>query len=132
ALKIQWVYESHVGEKIMLDMLKNADVTILFNERLDLAKKPMMNNTQIRTIHMESGKEITGKVFIDATYEGDLMAKAGVSYTVGREANSKYNETLNGIRINEEGPNLPLLSKVDPYVIEGVPTSGLLPFIQPK
>lgn len=127
-LGIQWVYESHVAENIMLSMLKKENVEILFNERLDLTKKPIMDGTQIKSIEMESGKVISGKVFIDATYEGDLMAKSGVSYTVGREANSTYNETLNGIRINEEGPKL---SQVDPYVIPGVPTSGLLPFVQP-
>ena len=50
---------------------------------------------------MESGKTFRGKMFIDATYEGDLMAKAGVSYTVGREANSQYGETLNGVQVEE-------------------------------
>ncbi len=47
---------------------------------------------------MESGLVVRGKMFIDATYEGDLMAKAGVSYHVGREANSVYGETLNGVQ----------------------------------
>ena len=68
-------------------------------------------------------------MFIDATYEGDLMAKAGVSYTVGREGNAKYNETLNGIRA--ETPKHQFTVPVDPYRKPGDPDSGLLPFIQP-
>lgn len=76
---------------------------------------------------MESGKTVKAKVFIDATYEGDLMAKAGVSYTVGRESNAMYDETFNGYRVNyEEGTDL---SAIDPYIVEGDKNSGLLPYI---
>jgi hypothetical protein len=98
---------------------------------------------------MENGDVIRAKVFIDTTYEGDLMAKAGVSYTLLREGNAQYNETLNGIHYTEKyqprtnhlkpGPHgrvpggqgvwdrdFPL----DPYVVKGDPKSGLLPLIQ--
>src|SRR6185295_15933492 len=68
-------------------------------------------------------------MFIDASYEGDLMAKAGVSYHVGREANATYGETLNGIRA--ETPKHQFTVPVDPYVKPGDPKSGLVPFIQP-
>src|SRR5215216_519213 len=68
-------------------------------------------------------------MFIDATYEGDLMAKAGVSYHVGREANATYGETLNGICATT--PKHQFTVSVDPYVKHGDPSSGLLPFIQP-
>jgi len=68
-------------------------------------------------------------MFIDATYEGDLMAKAGVSFFVGREANSQFGETLNGIRA--ETPKHQFIVPVDPYPKPGDPGSGLLPFIQP-
>jgi hypothetical protein len=67
-------------------------------------------------------------MFIDATYEGDLMAKAGVSYTVGREANARYHETLNGVRAKT--PQHQFRVPVDPYVKPGDPSSGLLPLVQ--
>jgi hypothetical protein len=77
---------------------------------------------------MESGREFAAKVFVDATYEGDLMAKAGASYIVGREPNSTYSETLNGIFPFPPAP----FAKISPYVIAGDPSSGLLPRIEPK
>src|SRR5438552_7071438 len=74
------------------------------------------------------GLEIEAKVFIDATYEGDLMAKAGVSYAVGRESAAQYGEPLNGVRAKT--PLHQFLTKVDPYVTPGDPGSGLVPLIQ--
>lgn len=130
ALKIQWVYESHIGEKIQLEMLRDANVKIVFKERLDLKDGVQKEDKKIRRIVMESGREFSAPMFIDATYEGDLMALAGVSYTIGREANSQYGETYNGVRVNEvlgEGE-----TSVDPYVVEGDPDSGLLPHIEPR
>jgi hypothetical protein len=67
-----------------------------------------------------------GKRFIDATYEGDLMALAGVSYTVGREANAKFGETLNGVQ-TRNATHHQFVPAVDPYVVKGQPQSGLLP-----
>ena len=67
---------------------------------------------------MESGKEFAGRMFVDATYEGDLMAKAGVSYTVGREANSQYGETLNGVQ-TKNATKHQFVAGVDPYVKKG-------------
>jgi hypothetical protein len=67
---------------------------------------------------------IKAKVFIDCSYEGDLMARAGVSYTWGRESRDEYGESLAGVR-----PNLAVYD-IDPYVTPGDPKSGLLPFIQ--
>ena len=77
---------------------------------------------------MESGKVYRGKVFIDATYEGDLMAAAGVNYTVGREGNHIYKETLNGVQTRRATKHQ-FRPKVDPYVKKGDPASGLLPGI---
>lgn len=131
SLKIQWVYESHMGEKIMVKMLKEAGVDLVFNERLLPDKGSVKKKRKsIRSIKMESGKEFSAAVFIDATYEGDLMAQAGVSYTVGRESNKQYKETLNGIRLNEVTGNE--AASVDPYIEEGNPDSGLLPYIEPR
>ena len=97
-MEIMWVFEPHVAEEIFREMLLESGVTVVFNDRLDLRNGVIKEGTVIQSIKMESGREFSGKVFIDATYEGDLMAKAGVSYYVGREANSKYAEKMNGIQ----------------------------------
>lgn len=126
-LQIQWVYESSVAEKIMLEMLKTEGVNVLFNHRLNLKKKVSMDGNRIISIELENKKIIQANMFIDATYEGDLMAKANVTYVVGRESNLTYDETLNGIKVNAKQD--PILEKVNPYIIEGNIASGLLPYI---
>lgn len=130
SLKIQWVYESHVAETILLEMLAEAGVEVIFHERIDLSNGVVKKKNRIRYIRMESGKEFVASVFIDATYEGDLMAASGVSYAAGRESNSQYNETLNGIRLNHVIGSAE--TSVDPYILEGDAGSGLLPYIEPS
>jgi len=125
-LGIQWAFEPKVAEKVFNDMLHEKNVKVVYGQRLLLSKSGVVKSgTKIRTIIMESGQKYSAKVFIDATYEGDLMAMAGVSYHMGREANSQYNETYNGIHVSFK-------EKFDPYLIEGDSKSGLLPFIEPK
>lgn len=133
SLKMQWVYESHVLEKIFKEMLQEARVPVVYNQKLDLKGGVDKKGTSIKTIEMVTGERYSAKVFIDASYEGDLMAKAGVSYVVGREPNSQYNETLNGVVATEStGTKITYESiPFDPYVRQGDPASGLLPFIQP-
>lgn len=128
-----WTFEPHVAEKIMRAMLAELKVPVFYRERLDrtAGKGVVLQDRQLRAIRMESGKTFRGQVFIDATYEGDLMAAAGVSYTVGREANAKYRETLNGVQRTKNIHNHRFLVKVDPYVKPGDPTSGLLFGIDP-
>jgi hypothetical protein len=121
-----WTFEPHVATKVYREMLEEVKVPWHFNQRLASVKKEGLRITEIR---MENGDAYRAKMFIDATYEGDLMAKSGVSYHVGREANAKYGETLNGIRA--ETPKHQFTVPVDPYVKPGEPSSGLLPFIQP-
>ena len=94
-----WTFEPHVATQVYDDMLKETKVTVVFGERLDLNKGAVKDGTRITKIIMESGREFEAAMFIDATYEGDLMAKAGVSYHVGREANAQYGETINGLQI---------------------------------
>ena len=96
---------------------------------------------EIQSITMESGQTFSGKMFMDATYEGDLMATAGVSYTVGRESNDEYGETVNGVQANhwsitpggkasKNAANHNFVPGVDPYGgKKGNPESGLLPYI---
>ncbi len=87
SLKMQWVRESREAENILKKMLEEAGVEVVYNERLQLKKGVGEKDAGIVSIRMENGHRYHAKIFIDATYEGDLMAKAGVSYIVGREAN---------------------------------------------
>jgi FAD dependent oxidoreductase len=121
-----WTFEPKVAEMILREMLTEAKVELVEGERLDRAKGVKLDGKRIVSIAMESGKAFEGKMFIDATYEGDLMAAAKVSYTVGREANKKYDEPLNGIARSWNKHNHRFTAKVDPYVKPGDPTSGLL------
>lgn len=128
--KAMWTFEPHVATSVYTQMLADAKIDVVFGERLDLKKGVVMEGTSIKKIVMESGREFAGKVFIDATYEGDLMAKAGVSYHVGREANSKYGETINGLQI-AGAVHHQFTKQVDPYRKPGDPSSGLLPGVWP-
>jgi len=125
-----WTFEPHVAEKILRKMLAEQNVPVVFGERLDLKNGVKKDGSRIVSLRMESGRIFTGRVFIDATYEGDVMAKAGVSYTVGRESNSKYDETLNGVQV-KNAVHHQFIKPVDPYIVPGQPKSGLLPGIEP-
>jgi hypothetical protein len=126
-----WTFEPHVATKIYDDLLREAGgkITVVRGERLDLAKGVVKDGARIVRIVMESGRAFAGKMFIDATYEGDLMAKAGVRYHVGREANSVYGETINGVQAGHAVSHQ-FTHKVDPYVKPGDPSSGVLPGIE--
>lgn len=121
-----WRFEPSVAEKVLRRMLAEVKAPVVYGERLDLKNGVVKKGTEIVSIRMESGKVFTGKQFIDATYEGDLMAKAGVSYTVGREANAQYGELLNGVQ-TKHAKSHQLTANVDPYIKAGDPKSGLLP-----
>lgn len=113
------------AEEVYKKMLADAGVQVHYLAHLDKVTK---EGTQITSIAMEDGLVVKAKQFIDATYEGDLLARAGVSYAVGREANSVYDETYDGIQQpGTGGHNFP--TAIDPYVKPGDPTSGLLPRI---
>jgi hypothetical protein len=124
-----WTFEPHVATKVYEDMLREAKVPVVFGERLDLKNGVQKDGARITSIRMESGRTFTGRMFIDAGYEGDLMARAGVSYHVGREANADYGETLNGIQVANATKHQ-FTHRPDPYIKPGDPSSGLLPGIQ--
>jgi hypothetical protein len=128
-----WVFEPKVAEATYRAWLAEHNVPVAYGERLDRApgKGVKLDGKRITAITTESGKTYEGKVFIDATYEGDLLAAAGVSYTVGREANSQYGETLNGVARKWNTHNHRFIKDVDPYVKPGDPKSGLLFGIDP-
>src|SRR5438477_12936292 len=107
-------------------MLREMKRTQAHGQRLDRKAGVKKDGTRIVSITTESGNTYRGKVFIDATYEGDLMAKAGVSYHVGREANKVYGETLNGVQV-KNAVHHQFVKSVDPFLKPGDSSSGLLP-----
>jgi hypothetical protein len=123
---IMWIFEPHVAEAVFEEYIKANHISVFRNEWLDRSHGVYMTKGEIRSITMLSGKSFSGKIFIDATYEGDLMAAAGVSYRLGREANSVYGETWNGVQTNVFQHGHYFKSPVDPYVKPGDPASGLL------
>lgn len=125
-----WTFEPHVAEQIIKGWLADEKVECVLGEALNRKNGVHKEGGQIVSIEMKSGKRFAGKRFIDATYEGDLLAAAGVSYTVGREANEKYGETLNGVQVANAIYHQ-FVKPVDPYVKPGDPASGLLPGINP-
>ncbi|MBT8043474.1 MAG: FAD-dependent oxidoreductase, partial [Verrucomicrobiae bacterium] len=118
------VFEPKVAEMIFDQMIEEAGVKVI-KGRLDLDQDAAMEGQRITAIRLEDGTMIGGKMFIDASYEGDLLAKAKVTFTVGREANSKYKEKSNAITLPVHSNNLP--DGIDPYRVKGDPDSGLLP-----
>ena len=125
-----WTFEPHVATAVYDAMLREvADkVTVVKGERLDLANGVVKRGPRIVRLVMESGRAFEGRMFIDTTYEGDLLAKAGVSYHVGREANAVYGESINGVQVAHTVSHQ-FTKKVDPYVKPGDPKSGVLPGI---
>ncbi len=128
--RTMWIFEPHVAEQVFDDLISEHKINVYRDEWLNRERGVEKDLNRIHSITTLSGRIFRGKVFIDATYEGDLMAAGGVSYHVGREANSVYSENWNGIQVgilhhDHHFGN----SKISPYVIPGDPTSGLLPGI---
>ena len=123
----QWTFPPSVATKVINQFVEAGDLNVLYNRRIISS---VVENKNIKAITLESSKEsdtkslieVHAKQFIDCSYEGDLMAKSGVSYTTGRESNAEYGETLNGVQISywHQFPD-----GIDPYKIEGDSTSGL-------
>ena len=127
-----WIFEPHVAEKAFEDLIKEHRIEVVRDEWLDRQKGVRKNGLRIASITMLSGRRYSGKMFIDATYEGDLMAAAGVDYHVGREANSVYDETWNGVQtgVLHHRHHFGAVAKpISPYIIPGDPKSGVLPRI---
>ncbi|XAL98907.1 FAD-dependent oxidoreductase [Phycisphaeraceae bacterium D3-23] len=121
-----WTFEPHVAEQVFEQYVAEHDIPVFRDRWLDREGGVAMDGQRIVSVTMLDGSTFHGSVFIDATYEGDLMAAAGVSYTVGREPNDTYGETLNGVAIHEDRYHQ-FAAPVDPYVVPGDPSSGLLP-----
>ncbi|MCL4178258.1 MAG: FAD-dependent oxidoreductase [Verrucomicrobia bacterium] len=132
AQRTMWIFEPHVAERVFEDFIVQHTIPVHRDEWLDRAKGVRKKGARIVAITMLSGKTYRGRMFIDATYEGDLLAAAGVDYHVGREAQSVYGEQWNGIQtgvLHHRHHFGVLKEKISPYVIPGDPASGLLPRI---
>lgn len=126
--RTMWIFEPHVAEQAFEDLIHEHGIPVYRDEWLRRDGGVIKDGSRIRSIEMLSGSRFVGSMFIDVTYEGDLMAAAGVSYAVGREANSQYGEQLNGVQADRARSHQ-FHKPVDPYVVAGDPTSGLLPRI---
>jgi len=129
ANRTMWIFEPHAAEEAFEKMSGESKVRIFRDEWLNRETGVEKKDGAIISIKTLGGKKFTGKVFIDATYEGDLMASAGVKYTVGREAAGVYNEQYNGVQKNIHHHDHYFKVNIDPYKISGDPSSGLLPRI---
>ena len=127
--KIASVFEPSAATAVFQDMLKDHGVPVV-TARLDLKNGVVKEGKRIRALRAEDGRTFTGKFFIDATYEGDLLPGAKVSFTFGRESNATYKETVNGIQAAKTVKNQ-LPNGIDPYIKPGDPSSGLLPGVNP-
>ena len=127
-----WSFEPSVALRLLERWERRDGLDVRRGEFLDREKGLEKRDGRIVSVKTLSGRVYRGKVFVDATYEGDLMAAAGVSYTVGRESNSVYGETINGNAPDARGAgNHNFHAGVSPYVREGDRSSGLLPGIEP-
>jgi hypothetical protein len=130
--RTMWIFEPHAAEKVFEDLVREHQIPVLRDEWLDRAKGVKKSGARITAITTLSGKTYTGKMFLDATYEGDLMAAAGIDYHVGRESRAQYSEELNGVQtgvLHHRHHFGVLKTKVSPYVVPGDPKSGVLPRI---
>ena len=114
-------FEPHVAERVFDDMIRESGALVYRDQFLSGITK---SGKRILSVTTEENLTVTAKMFLDTTYEGDLMAKAGVSFTVGREDNSKYRETINGAQVRDKHQ---FEHPVDPFIREGDPASGYLP-----
>jgi len=120
---VNYHFEPHVAEAVFNEMLTEAKVMLFTNQYLDSVTK---SGTRITTLRTSAGIIFEAREYIDASYTGDLMAAAGVSYTLGRESISQYGESLAGIRPPDTGFG----ANVNPYVVSNVPSSGLIQLVQ--
>lgn len=132
-----WTFEPSAALSIMQDLVREFAIPVKYEQRLDRTIEASSNfrvrgvrldGKRIVAITTESGQTYKGRVFLDATYEGDLMAGAGIPYTVGREGNDVYNETLNGVQTGHAKFHQ-FMPGVDPWATPGDASSGLLPGI---
>ena len=127
-----WIFEPHVAERVFEDLVSEYTIVVVRDEWLDRAAGVTKTGARIQSIRTLSGRTYSGRMFIDATYEGDLMAAAGVCYHVGRESTSTYGERWNGVQtgvLHHRHHFGAVSAPISPYVIAGDRASGVLPRI---
>ena len=127
--RTMWIFEPSAAEKVFEDLVRENKITVVRDEWLDRAAGVKKSAARITAITTLSGKTYAGKMFIDATYEGDLMAAAGIAYHVGRESRAQYGEEYNGVQtgvLHHRHHFGVLKEKISPYVVPGDPKSGVL------
>lgn len=127
--RTMWIFEPSAAEGVFEDLIREYEVQVYRDEWLNRETGVEINQGRITAFTTVSGQRYVGKVFIDATYEGDLMASAGVSYTTGREGTEVYKEQWNGIQSNVFHHGHYFSSDISPYWVPGDSSSGLLPGI---
>jgi hypothetical protein len=130
--RTMWTFEPHAAEKVFENLVAEHSVAVRRDEWLDRENGVVVQDGRIRSIRTLSGSTFAGAAFIDATYEGDLMAAAGVSYRVGREGTAEFGEEWAGVQKNARHHGHHFPDGVDPYVVPGDPSSGLLPRVSPE
>lgn len=116
----RFTFEPRVAQAVLTELMTEAGVPVVFGARLSAVVKSGPRLTHLVT---EGGKAYGGRMFVDATYEGDLLAQAGVAFTTGREGNAKYEETLNGVQLRDKHQ---FVHRIDASGIPGV-TKALAP-----
>ncbi|MFD1141199.1 FAD-dependent oxidoreductase [Larkinella insperata] len=125
--RTMWIFEPHAAERVFEDFVQEYKLTVYRNEWLDRSPNGITKKDgKIQSLRTLSGTVYQGAMYIDATYEGDLMAAAGVSYHVGREANQVYGETWNGVQTEVFQHGHYFKANVSAYNVPGDPQSGLL------
>jgi hypothetical protein len=133
--RTMWIFEPHVAENVFDELVKENSIPVFRNEWLDRENGVTKADGRISSIRMLSGRTCSGRMFIDATYEGDLLAEAEVDYHVGRESRAQYDEDWNGIQtgVLHHGHHFGAVKEpISPYVVPGDSSSGLLPRISSK
>ncbi|MCC7339169.1 MAG: FAD-dependent oxidoreductase [Pirellulaceae bacterium] len=127
--RTMWIFEPHVAEQAFEAFVKEAEIPVYRDEWLDRETGVSKSKGRIVSIRMLSGKVFRGRMFIDATYEGDLLASAGVDFAVGRESRAQYGEQWNGVQtgvLHHRHHFGAVDQPISPYVVPADPSSGLL------
>ena len=124
--RTMWIFEPHVAEKVFEELVQEHSIDVRREEWLDRDAGVVVEDGRIRNITTLSGMRFAASMFIDATYEGDFMAAAGISYSVGREGSDAYGEEWAGVQKDARHHGHFFPNSVDPYIEPGDPSSGLL------
>jgi lysophospholipase L1-like esterase len=132
--RTMWIFEPHVAEQVFDELVTEYDILVYRDEWLDREMGVNKRDGKIASIRTLNGLDFQGRIFIDATYEGDLMAAAGVEYHVGRESREQYGEDWNGVQtgvLHHKHHFGAVSVPISPYVVPGDPSSGLVPHVSP-